>query len=148
MSTRAVERPALRFPPGAGFSLPPECCYHVGPQRNAEPSALPGPCRFSQRGPFFNYAVARQGQFPCYAGAAARPCIPSQSAVERPARTQIRAGLLLRCRVDYNDIVASAYAMVTVAGVARRVGDSGARASLCRLIAAIMVPPRGCQAEG
>ena len=79
---------------------------------------------------------------------AARPCIPSQSAVERPARTQIRAGLLLRCRVDYNDIVASAYAMVTVAGVARRVGDSGARASLCRLIAAIMVPLRGCQAEG
>jgi hypothetical protein len=31
----AVERPALRFPPGAGFSLPPECCYHVGPRPEA-----------------------------------------------------------------------------------------------------------------
>ena len=48
----------------------------------------------SRKGP-----VARQGQFPCYNDAAALPCFPQQSAVERLAPMNPGVGLLSHRRL-------------------------------------------------
>ena len=96
------ERPASCGIHSAGFSLPPECCYHGGPQREAEPHTLAraGPTHRAGHFSTTPLCAARQGQFPCYNDAAARAVV-TQNMRGREARAAVpaRRGLLFAARM-------------------------------------------------